>query len=139
MFRSAAGNVDIPSHAGKIASVKILKVLREYGADLTRSNVLQQAALGMKPGRVEVMTYLLDEAMVPIDQREFEYDARLFEEMRGSGLGTALHKAVGAKCLETVKFLLDRGIDRDIEDTKGRKAVDLARTYELEEALALLQ
>lgn len=139
MFRSAAGNIDILSQAGKIACVKILKILREYGADLTRSNVLQQAALGMKPGRVEVMTYLLDEAGVPIDQREFAYDARLFEDMRGSGLGTALHKAVEAKCLENVKFLLDRRINQDIEDTKGRKAVDLARMYGFEEALALLQ
>ncbi|GAM40916.1 hypothetical protein TCE0_041f13639 [Talaromyces pinophilus] len=127
------------NHAGKIAPVKTLKILKEYGADFTKSNALHEAALGLKPGRVEVMAYLLDEAGVPINQREFEYDASFFNELRQLGLGTALHKAVEDKCLETVKFLLNRGIDRDIEDTKGRKAVDLARTYEFEEALALLQ
>lgn len=139
MFRSADGTRDILSQAGKIASVKILNILKEYGADLTRSNALQEAALGKKPGRIEVMEYLLDEARVPINQLEFTYDDSLFDKMQGTGLGTALHKAVEAKCLESVRFLLERGIDQDIEDTKGRKAVDLARRYEFEKAVILLQ
>jgi ankyrin repeat protein len=139
MARSKNGITDVHSTAGKIAPVRILKILTEYGADLRKSNALRNAAHGQKPGRVEVMTYLLDEVGVPINQREFEYDPELFGTWKTWGLGTALHQAVKHKSIECIQFMLDRGIDRDIRDTKGRKAVDLAREYQHEECVALLQ
>ncbi|KAF7551974.1 hypothetical protein G7Z17_g4622 [Cylindrodendrum hubeiense] len=138
-FRSAGGNIDIPSVAGKFASVGSLKLLKEYGADFTKSNALHSAAGSPRPGRIEAIEYLVDEAGVPINQREWEYDGKQFEEWKSMGVGTALHCAVKGKHLEAVRFLISKGIDQKIRDTKDRQAVDLARDVDFAEAVALME
>lgn len=86
------------------------------------------AAGSSSKGRLEVMAFLLDELHVPINQREYEYDEKLHNEWKGSGLqsGTALHAAVKENQLENAEFLVSKGIDKGVQDGKGRRAVDLA-------------
>lgn len=139
-FRSAGGNNDIPSFAGKAGSITTLKLMEKHGAKLASSNALLAAAGSTSSGRIEVMTYLIDELKVPINQREYEYDQKIFEEGQlSTGGGTALHSAVQQKRLEHIEFLISKGIDQKLKDTKGREAVDLARDFKFDEVVALLE
>ncbi|KAM5343569.1 hypothetical protein ACJ41O_012106 [Fusarium nematophilum] len=67
---SAGGNNDIPSKAGRYAPVNVFRALREFGVNFARTNALHAAAGSHVRGRIEVMTYLLDEAGVSVNQVE---------------------------------------------------------------------
>lgn len=140
-FRSAGGNNDIPSFAGKTGTVATIRMLHAAGADFTKSNALHMAAGSSVTGRLEVMAYLLDELHVPVNQREYEFDQKLYNEWKGSGLhgGTALHAAIKERKTESAEFLVGRGIDAGVKDGKNRRAVDLARELSLEAMLRLLE
>ncbi|KAL4745160.1 hypothetical protein BDW72DRAFT_187082 [Aspergillus terricola var. indicus] len=128
---------DIPSQAGRHASVSTLQLLAEHGADFARSNALQRAAESNTQGRVEAMQWLLD-SVFPINQREFEYDPEEFHKWRGHGLGSALHFAVMANCPEKVRLLLERGAVVNLKDTLGKTPREWGHDEGGEEVLALL-
>lgn len=85
------------------------------------------------------MTYLLDDVGVPVNQYVWGYDDNKFDKNKTSVTGTALHAAVRAKCLDNVKFLLERDIDRDLKNVGGSRAVDLTREEGMEQVLALFE
>lgn len=136
--------MDVPSQAGRYASVPVLQLLAAHGANFRCSNALQRAAETEteteteSAGRMEVLQWLLDEAGFPINQREFEYDPEEFHKWWGNGLGTVLHFAVYANDPERVRFLLERGCDVDLKDTLGRTARELCREDRDEEVIAIL-
>ncbi|OTA82311.1 hypothetical protein M434DRAFT_401072 [Hypoxylon sp. CO27-5] len=135
MFR----NLEIPSQAAKRADPMVLQILKDGGADFTKSNALHNAATSDREGRVDVMAFLLDEAGVSINMREFEWDQDLFERYSPSRIGTALHYAARSGPLENVKFLVERGADLSMKDGEGRTAADFARERGFYEALPLLE
>ncbi|KAI0152067.1 ankyrin [Hypoxylon sp. NC0597] len=135
MFRS----MEIPSQAAKKADPKVLQILKDGGADFTKSNALHSAATSDREGRVDVMAFLLDEAGVSINMREFEWDQDLFERHSPSRIKTALHYAAQSGPLENVKFLVERGADLSMKDGEGRTAADLAKERGFHEALPLLE
>lgn len=147
MIRSAGRNQHMANWAGRLARADVLDLLRAHGADFCRSNALHEAAgagdaaAGPGPGgprALESMAWLLDEAKVPINLRRWEWDADFFGANAAMGFGTALHAAVEGRRAAHVRFLLERGADPRVEDTKGRKPVDLARESGFAEGLALL-
>lgn len=138
MIRSVGRNNHMASRAGKICRPGVLKLLRAYGTDFRQSNALHEAAASQSNWRLEAMAYLLDEAEVPINMLEWEWDDDFFRANRGGCFGTALHHAVRFKKTANVNFLLERGADPLVEDTCGRKPIDLARDSGFEEGLALL-
>jgi ankyrin repeat protein len=145
MTRDRIGVWDLASVAAWRGKLRILRLLAEHGADFRRTKALNAAAeCWRRDERIEVLEYLLDEAEVPINQREFEHEPGTFERWKttGPGLGTALHSAVASSSkfsVDAVEFLLSRGADRDILNTKGLKAADIAREKGYQEKLALLE
>lgn len=139
MFVSRGHNNSIAGAAADIAPVETFRLLKEYGADFTKTNALHRAASSSRPRRLDVMAYLLDEGGVNINQFEYEHDPDYFEEPYRIGIGTALHAAVWSKRIENAKFLVERGIDKDLTDDEGRKAVDIARERDIPQGLALLE
>ncbi|OTB09215.1 hypothetical protein M426DRAFT_7229 [Hypoxylon sp. CI-4A] len=131
-------NNDIPSHMGYYGTVEMVRALKEHGVDFTKSNALQDAASSYIQGRIEVMAYLLDEAKVPINSKEYEYDPDLFEVWSPYRDSTALHRAARLKKLGNLKFLLERNADRSIKNGFGKTAADLAREAGFDEAIPLL-
>ncbi len=71
-----------------------------------------------------MVAYLLDRGAdvdeIP-DNEDVEFDMKRF------GLGNALCEAASAGNTEVVKLLLKRGANRDVRDTWGRSALDLAK------------
>ncbi|KAJ4420990.1 hypothetical protein N0V82_004032 [Gnomoniopsis sp. IMI 355080] len=133
------GNNHMASQAGRFSPTSVLKLLCAHGADFSRSNALHEAAALGGGGRIEAMAYLLDEAHVPINMRQWEWDDEFFGANSGSGkFGTALHAAVRQRKAANVQFLLERGADPLVEDTTGRTPFDLAQDMGFEEGLALL-
>lgn len=132
--------MDVPSQAGRYASVSVLQLLAAHGANFRCSNALQRAAEAESEsaGRMEVLQWLLDEAGFPINQREFEYDPEEFHKWWGNGLGTALHYAVYANSPERVRFLLERGCGANLKDTLGRTARELCHEERNAEVIAIL-
>lgn len=129
---------DVPSRAGRYASVSTLRLLAAYGANFRCSNALQRATEGGLKGRIEALRWLLDEAGFPINQREFEWDPAVFQNWQGNRLRSALHFAVLTKSPERVRFLLERGSDINLQDTYGRTARDMADSPGREEVMAIL-
>lgn len=111
----------------------------EYGLDYCNTDVLQNAALGRQPGRVEVLAYLIYEVGFPIDQIELEFLPDVSKKYASNGLGTALHSAIKGECEETLKFLLENGADHNKADTKGNKPIDLALQKEFKVKVLLLE
>lgn len=125
--------------AAKWASLSVVKLLRQYGVDYSKTDALQNAAHGTEPGRLEIIAYLLDEAGFPIDQLELEFLPEAHRRWASNGLGTALHSAVKGKCEEALKFLLERGADRDKADSLGVRSIDIARKNGFEVGVRLLE
>lgn len=93
-----------------------MKLLFERGGSIEHGQLLYWAAL-RSSGSAEVLEFLLDKGM-SINAIEFESFPDLYWVERWKGLGTALHKAARNGNVEAVKFLLARGADPLIEDSK---------------------
>jgi ankyrin repeat protein len=55
------------------------------------------------------------------------------------GLGTPLHRAVELRKVDVVKYLLQVGADRSIEDTKGRTPLAIAQNVGDADLVSLLE
>lgn len=96
-------------------------MLLDAGAHIKSRSALTVAA---EQGRTDVVAYLLDRGAdvdeIP-DNEDVDYDTKRV------GLGNALCEAARAGKAEVVKLLLKRGANRDVRDTWGRSALDLAK------------
>lgn len=96
-----------------------MELLLQHGAWLQNSGALVVVA---EAGREEIVKFLLQKgADVNEMGVENEIDERETEEM-----GTALHKAVANRHERVVKLLLEKGANIDLEDAKGRTALQIA-------------
>ena len=120
------------------APLHIIKLLIAHGGDVRQTNALHGAASGGRPGRVEVLAYLLD-CGAPINAIDREHHKLGFHYFSAMGLGTALHCAAQQGHVDEAAFLLERGANRDIKDTRGRTALELAEKYGREEVVKLLR
>ena len=126
------GYRDVLSEAGRHGTIEKLRLLAAYGADFSRSNALLTAAERTDKDAVKILEWLLDEAKVPINQGEFEYDPEK------AGMRTALHCAVGEGATECVRFLLQRDIDVKLKDIHGQTARDIAQSMGRTDILEIL-
>ncbi|KAL9111606.1 MAG: hypothetical protein Q9187_007899, partial [Circinaria calcarea] len=118
------------------APLHIIKLLVSHGGDVGRTGALHGAATAGRPGRVDVLAYLLD-CGAPIDAIDRE-DHKSFHYFSAMGLGTALHCAAQCGHKDEAAFLLERGADRDAKDTRGRTPQELAEKHQREEVVKLL-
>lgn len=122
---------DAPTDSGRtaldaaawIAPPRVLKQLFQHGGMISRTNALHMAVRSPKPGRREVIEYLL-KAGADIDAIEY---AGVESRCGASGLGTALHYATREGREDLVRLLLENGADTEVRDTLGRTALEVAK------------
>lgn len=100
------------------ASISTLKLLLDAGAQIKSRSALTCAA---REGRTDVVAYLLDRGA---DVDEVPDNEDLFDDSERFGIGNALCTAA---CAGKVNLLLERGANRQVRDTWGRSALDLAK------------
>jgi len=64
---------------------------------------------------------------------------KLLGNVNAFGLGTPLHYAAGEGKLELVSYLLQRGADPSIKNTKGRTVIETAEFRKKAEVLRILK
>lgn len=109
--------------AARICNIPVVELLLQRGAKIECSSALHAAA---RTGRADseafpVMAYLLDHG-ADINALEHQGSPEYFERMkmeRRHAFGTALHSATFSRKKERVRFLLERGADRDVLNTQG--------------------
>ncbi|RYP74966.1 hypothetical protein DL769_003901 [Monosporascus sp. CRB-8-3] len=112
------------SYAVEDASPSLIKELLNRGGDVQKGELLQHA-LDRKFDVIEVLAALLDKC-APLNTVMYENhwpSRRLFPFME---FGTPLHKAAEMGEADIVRFLLGRGADVSIRNTKGRTAEECA-------------
>jgi len=118
------GNCTMLECAVYSSEIPIITALLDAGAEIeNRSTLSIAASLGME----NVISFLLEKgASIDALPNNDDYTYSVGYEMEG--VRNALGDAAWQGYPEVVKFLLDRGADPTIKDTKGRTALDLART-----------
>lgn len=114
------------------ASIPTLALLLDTGAQKKTRSPLVIAA---REGRADIVTYLLDRG---VDVNEIPDNDDIYDNDRQHGLKNALCTAALEGKAEIVKLLLERGADRDIRDTLGKSALDLAVTNDHKECIEML-
>lgn len=130
--------------AAKYADPAIIGVLVDAGAPTVGSRALYDAAW---LGRADVVRALLDKGaeincIAPDDSTSYQE--------RDAGVGGPLHAVAGTQAgkgklvsesdqFETVRLLLERGADREMQDSKGRTPLAVAREKDAKAVIALLE
>jgi len=105
------GNIDAYSKKmGEESVVNLIKYLFSAGAKYEGSNLLYFAAYD---NQVEVIKYLLEEANI-----EFDYETLDRESLTGAAEGSSY---------EAAEYLVSVGFRRDIKNSKGKTALDIAK------------
>jgi len=120
------------------APLAIFERLLERGGNIYRGQLLHYVAYRNTGDEIELVRRLLDFGL-PIDAIKYEDDLPSYKERAMFGLGTALHRAAEFGKVDLVKYLLERGADRTIRDTKGKTALYWAEHRGHTEIIELLQ
>lgn len=132
--RNRRGDINTPLECAAIsASIPVLKLLLDAGAQMPTRSALSRAA---SYGRVEVVEYLLDRG-ASIDEIPDNED--IFENESIHGVKNALCTAAARGKVEVVALLLERGADKNVKDTLGRTALELAELGGHEDFVRLLK
>ena len=109
---------------GTIHTIKVM--LDDYNGDIHKGQLLHYA-VHRKIDVVEVLDLLLDRGagINQIMYEKHDWSKRFHFWMP---LGTALHEAASLDNVKAARYLLSRGIDASIRDTKGCTALECART-----------
>jgi ankyrin repeat protein len=119
------------------ASLDTIRMLFNHGGDINRGQLLHNAVLrtGPESEAVELVELLLSKG-APINAIKYISHEPSYRALSPFSLGTPLHYAVRKGNLKVVSCLLENGADPCLRDTKGRTAVDDARSSgEMGEAL----
>lgn len=127
---ATAGVLDITplSVAVEIAPRSIIELLFQYGGTTERGQLLHHAAMREGPDHVEVLDLLFAKGLTDVNGLLYGNHPDSFQLMSNVGLGTPLHVAAEKGMQDTVQYLLDKGADLLIRDTRARLAIDCARS-----------
>lgn len=115
------------SYAALLAGPDLLQELLDRGgADAQKGEVLQYALDRKTDDVVPVLGMLLDKG-APIDAIEYDSHPGSFCIHYWMPRGTPLYKAARLGNTEAVRFLLGRGADAKIPNTKGQTALERAQ------------
>lgn len=121
---------NIASHLVTIGAVKlvnkedahkatfIFKKLVDAGAELDQ----RQVVLAARANNAELLNYLIVEKGMDVNQGLTNPPAEVFTPLIGASATNAL---------ETAKYLLEHGADKNLVDSLGRRAIDYASTEEM--------
>ncbi len=125
------------SFAVRKASLPTINLLFDRGGDVERGQLIHHA-IERDENIIEVLDLLL--------QKGASVNAKMYENHQPSwnlqffkGLGTALHGATDLGKTDIARYLLQKGADPSLQDSKGRTVLDCARHYNRPEIVALLQ
>jgi len=120
--------------AGGIASIPVLELLLQYGANIKSGGVLQHAIRSREytPERFEVIEFLLERG-ADINKIETYLLPTRFQPK-----GTPLYVAASEGDEKVVKLLLERGADPSIRSTRGWTPMRAAKEHDHETVVALL-
>jgi ankyrin repeat protein len=124
------------SHAVKYATPDLLRELLDRGGDVQKGEVLQHA-LNRSTDVVTVLGMLLDKG-APLNAVMYANHPGSWRMYFFLERGTPLHKAATIGNAEAVRFLLDRGADPSIPNSKGRKALECAERAGHKEIVEML-
>ena len=122
--------------AGAISSPNVIEQLLQHGGTINCTNALHMAARSPKPGRRQVVEYLL-EAGADINAIEYA-GSKQFSFHAERGAGTPLHSAARLGREKMMQFLLEKGADPEVQDTLGRTPAELAKEQGYPELVPLL-
>lgn len=113
------------SYAVAEATPDLVRKMLELGGDVHKGELLHHAIDRSSGDAIEVLELLLDKGACinALMYEKHENSLRMFPFM---GLGTPLHTAAEAGKLDVVRFLIEKGADTEIKDSKGRTARECA-------------
>lgn len=119
------------------ATLDTIKMLFSRGADVKRGQLLHNAVFRDSPDVIELVGMLLDMG-ASINEIQYENHPQAFGERYAFALGTPLDYAAGEGKVELVSYLLQRGADPSIKNTKGRTVLQTAEFLQQSEVVRLL-
>lgn len=120
------------------ASLDTIQLLFDRGGQIERGQLLHHAVQRVAPDAIELIRMLLDKG-APINEIQYKNHAPSWRDRCHFGLGTPLHYAAQDGRVEIVAFLLSRGADPTILDTKGRTVLQSAENYGQWDVMKLLR
>jgi ankyrin repeat protein len=101
-----------------------ISVLLERGS--VEKGQLMHHAVERSQDTIAVMQELVSKG-TPLNEVQYSGHMDSWNHEHFKGLGTPLHRAVELRKVDVARFLLQRGADGNIKDTKGRTPLDIAR------------
>jgi ankyrin repeat protein len=123
------------SFAVRGAQLSTINTLLDRGS-VTKGQLLHHA-VERSEGAVEVLRMLISRG-ASLNKIQYSEHRNSWDHEHFKGLGTPLHRAVELRKVDIVQFLLHMGADRDIRDTKGRTPLDIAKTAQWTDMIAIL-
>ncbi|KAI9678754.1 MAG: hypothetical protein M1817_005811 [Caeruleum heppii] len=117
--------------AANAATIPVMSLLLDAGAQIKQSNALHAAT--RRPDGLPMMDYLLSRG-ADIDALELQHVPDFFDRNEGrnrwgQSRSTALHQAVRMTDLERIRFLLDKGANRQVGNYGGASPARCAEHY----------
>lgn len=125
------------SFAIRKASLETIVLLFERGGDVEKGQ-LAHHAVERESDELEVLK-LLDRRGASLDQPKYSNHQYSWNLQYFMGLGTPLHRAAQLGKAEVVSYLLDKGADPSIRDSKGRTALECAKLSKKDDVIVLLE
>ncbi|KAL1869024.1 hypothetical protein Plec18167_008027 [Paecilomyces lecythidis] len=125
------------SYAIEYASIDIIRLLFDRGADIYKGQLLHHA-IERQSDIIDVVALLLEKG-VSINAKMYEdhyFSWRLYYFM---GLGTPLHRAAELGKIDVVRYLISQGADVNIKDAMGQTALDCAAKHGCSDIVDLLR
>lgn len=113
-------------------------MLFSRGGDIKRGQLLHNAVFRDSPDVIELTGLLLDMG-ASINEIQYENHPQAFGERYAFGLGTPLHYAAGEGKVELASYLLQRGADPSIRNTRGRTVIETAEFRQQSEVVRILK
>lgn len=109
------------------------------GGDIGRNQLLHSAVFrdGPEDEVIELVGLLLDKGAA-INEIDCQDHPQSSGELRDFSLGTPLHYAAEEGKQKLVSYLLERGADRLIQDSRGRTAIQAAQHRNQSEVVRIL-
>ena len=105
-----------------------MKLLFDHGGSIKHGQLIHYAVRRDAPDRLEVLKYICDKGS-PINNVMYQNRLDCYYHQRAFGIGTPLHEAAGSGKLDVVKYLLERGAEPLIKDSRGKLAIERAEIH----------
>ena len=112
-------------------------MIDDYGGDVTKGQLLHYA-VHRSYDIIEALELLLDRG-APINQTMYANHDWSRRWHHWLPLGTALHDAAGEGRIRAVRYLVNRGIDMSIKDSRGHTALNVAREFDRADIVEFLE